>query len=225
MTGVIALTPRRPALTVAVLGLLAGSLALLALGHFFSWNDVEGSQYTSWNYGMGDLAGLGASVAVVVSLFDRAARRLCGAVVGAVAVGLVVAGAVAPAFSFVGSEGLGGALAWGIPLAMAAFVLLTPRWRRTSWGSGRGWWRLTGWGRCSLYLLLFFPTAWACFAVALAITTAGHRECGEPGDACLEAYDGWFLGAAAVAVVVLVVVVAELAALVRRLRRRHARRL
>lgn len=219
----IALTPRRTALTAAVLGLLAGSLALLALGHFFSWNDVEGFQYDSWNYGMGDLAGLGACVAVVVSLFDHIARRLCGAVVAAFAVGLAVAGAVAPAFSFVGSEGLGGALAWGIPLAMAAFVLLTPRWRRTSWGSGRGL-RLTAWGRCSLYLVLFFPTAWACFAAALAITTAGHPECRGPGDACLEAYDGWFLGAAAVAVILLVVVTAELVALVRRLRRRHARR-
>jgi peptidoglycan/LPS O-acetylase OafA/YrhL len=114
---VIALTPRRLALVAVSLGLLATSLVLVVAGNFISWNDVQGTQPRSWHYPMGDLAGSAAAVGALVSLFDRTARHLAGAVVASFVGFLLVANEVAPDFCFVGSEDSFGLTLWEVLLA------------------------------------------------------------------------------------------------------------
>lgn len=202
----------RHPLVLSSTALLTTSLVLLLAGHFFSWYDRDGFQSDRWNYGYGDIAGVAAFVGVVLALFDRAARQAVGAVVGGFAVSLVLFGIAAPYPTFVGSTGLGGILAWAIPLAMTAFVLLTPRWARR----GRPWERrpdrprLTVWARWSIYTMLVLPVGFLCLVVASGLTTFGHPECGGPGDACAEAYAGWFLGLVVWAVLILGVLVGEI---------------
>jgi hypothetical protein len=191
--------------------LLATSLVLLMTGHFLSWYDRDGFQSDEWNHGYGDLAGVVAFIAVMLAFFDRTARQAAGAVVGGFAAFLVIFGLAAPYPTFVGSTGLSGILAWAIPLAMAAFVLLTPRWARRGepWERRPGRTRLTAWARWAIYTLLALPAGFLCLVVATTLTTMGHPECGGPGDACTEEYAGWFLGLLVWILLVLGLVVAE----------------
>jgi hypothetical protein len=220
---VIALTPRRLVLVHLSLGLLATSLVLVVAGSFISWNDVNGSQSQSWNHGMGDLAGLAAAVGGVVSLFDRTARHLAGAVVAAFVGFLVLANAVAPDFCFVGSEDEFGLTMWQVLLGFAAFVLLTPRWTRITepWERRPGRRQLTAWARWVLYVVLLVPLTPTVFVISATITTYGHPECGEPGDACIEDYAGLFYGLVALAAIIVAVVVTEIVTTGLRWRRRR----
>jgi len=222
---VTAITLRRPVLAAVSLALLVISLILLWAGHFFSWNDVEGTQFVEWNYGYGDLAALLAVTGALLSLFDRTARRLASVVVGTFVVFLLVAHAIAPEFAFVGSTDSFGIHAWAVVLAGATFVLLTPRWTRVRepWEPAAGRRRLTTWARWDLYLVALPPMGSAVLYVATALAVVGYPDCGQPGDACSQEYAGFFLGVVAVASMILAVIVAEIGtALARRHRRRFA---
>jgi hypothetical protein len=221
---VIALTPRRLTLVAVSLGLLAASLALVVAGNFISWNDVHGTQPESWHYRLGDLAALAAAVGAVVSLFDRTARHLAGAVVASFVGFLVVANAVAPDFCFVGSEDSFGLTMWEVLLGFAAFVLLTPRWTRIRkpWERRPGRRDLTAWSRWVIYCFALVPLAMVVMSVSSVIATMGHPECGGPGDACAEDYVGWFFGLAALAAIIIGVVVTEIVTAGLRWRRRRS---
>lgn len=220
---VIAVTRLRsrvvPALAVA---LLATSLVLLWAGHFFSYDDVEGVQSRHWNYVLGDVAGLVAVVGVLVSLSERTARRLAGAVVAAFVGFLAVAGLIAAHLTFVGSNDAFGRAVWEVLLGIVAFVLLTPRWVRVraAYEPGRRRRVLTTWARCGLYLLALVPATPAIFLVGISLAAIGHPECGDTGDACLQEYAGAFYGLAAIALLVAGLVVLEIVRAVVRWSRR-----
>jgi hypothetical protein len=222
---VTVLTPRRPVVVAGSLGLLLTSLLLLLGGHFVSFDDVAGDQSLRWNYGYGDLAALCAVLGSLVSLGDRTARRLAGGVVAAFDCFLVVARVAGPSFSFVGSTDAFGLDAWTVLLAMAAFVLLTPRWTRVG-----GWWerrpggrRLTTWGRWSVYLLLLVPVAYVCVAAAAAVLSVVDPCHPRYEDCELAGLGALFYGFCAFVGVAVVVVGAEVVAAVRRGCRRRRR--
>jgi hypothetical protein len=206
--------------------LTTASLALLFGGHFVAYRDFSGFQSAHWNYDWGTLSGFAAVLAVLVSLCDRTARHLVGAVVAGFVAFLVVAGLVAPAFSFVGSTDGASQGAWEIVLGIVAFVLLTPRWTRVAepWEAGRRRWRLTAWTRWAAYLVLLVPAAPTIFLTSVLVAQSGHAECqGDMGDACAEAYAGAFVGLVAVAALVVGLVLFEIGYAVLRSRRRsHA---
>jgi magnesium-transporting ATPase (P-type) len=226
---VTAITPRRAAVVAGSSGLLLTSLGLVVAGHFISWNDVRGDQWSSWNYGYGDLSALCATVGASVSLVDRVARQLAGASVAAFAVFLVLARVAGDDFSFVGSTDAFGLNFWTIMLGMAAFVLLTPRWTRVGewWERRPGRRRLTTWTRWDLYVVALLPVSSIVIYVAMAVTAMGHPECNQTGDACGEEYAGFFFGLVAVALMIVVIVCAEIVSAVRcwsrRRRRSHPR--
>jgi hypothetical protein len=207
----------------AALTLLGAGLALLWAGHFFSWDDPEGFQSERWNYTDGSLAALFASGGGLLSLFDRTARRQAGMVVGGFVALLAVLEVVAPHLDFAGADDSSGLVVWEVLLGMAAFVLLTPHWTRVGepWERRPGRRRLTGWARCSTYVVASPIVAVAAFGLAGAIATRGHPECNQPGDACAAAYAGFFFGLMAFAAIVVIVSVTEVARAVARSRRRR----
>ncbi len=222
----IAVTPR-PTWVVPVLavGLVATSVVLLWTGHFITSHDVNGVQSRRWNYGRGDAAGLAAVLGAVISLVDRTARRLVGLVIVGFVAFLVVAGAVVPYLSFVGTNDSFGRLVWEVVLSIAAFVLLTPHWTRTRAPYEPGPRRrvLTAWARCALTLVVLVPSFPAFVLVGISVASSGHPECPGDGDACVEAYAGAFFGLVAFGILVLALVVLEIVrALVRRQRRLRA---
>jgi hypothetical protein len=218
---VTAITSRARVIAPIVLCLFATSLALLVAGHFFSWNDTQGFQYERWNYTDGDLAAVTALLGGVISLADRTARRVAGAVTAAFVVLLVVLELVAPHFAFAGNNDAFGLAGWEIPLSIVAFVLLTPRWLKPGWRARR---RLTTWARFDLYLVLMVTVVpYVIAVVTWRLFTTGHPECNEGGDACLEAYAAWFYALAIWAGLVVLIGVVEAVVAGRALHRRWRR--
>ena len=80
---------------------------------------------------------------------------------------------------------------------------------------------LPAWGRWLLYVVLFVPVSILVIDLATTLSTVGHPECDEVGDACSQSYLGFFLGVLAMAVTVVVVVVREIVAAVRHIRGRR----
>lgn len=221
---VTAITPRAWVVPAISLSLLGTSLTLLVAGHFFSWDDPQGSQSEQWNYGFGALAGLLATVGALMALPHRTARHLAGAVVAGFVVLLVTLHHLAPDFAFVGSTDTFGLTVWEVGLAMAAFILLTPSFVRPRRTAEHGPWvrRVTTWARLDLYLVLMvFAVPFPIGYVTSAIFTAGHPECGQPGDACLEEYAAWFWALAAWCAIALLLVLVEVGLAIRRLVRRN----
>ncbi len=220
-----AITSRRAVVVLLSLGLLLTSLLLLVAGHFVSWHDVEGDQSLRWNYRYGDVAALCAVLGTLVSLRDRLARRLAGVVVAAFVCFLVIARVVGPTFSFVGSTDAFGLDTWTVLLAMAAFVLLTPRWTRVGdwWERRPGGRRLTTWGRWSAYVVLLIPVAYVCVAAAGAVLSVVDPCRPRYEDCELAGLGALIYGFFAFVGVAIIVVVAEAVAAVRRGCRRRGR--
>lgn len=194
-----------PRLVTSLL-LLDLSVLVLVLGHFVQLDDASGFGSDLWNPPLGALAaGLGVA-AVAVAVGDRRARRALGlALVGGVAV-LVLLQLTVAGFRFVWAGGDFELVALEVALGCLGLVLLATGSHRPIVQTAPGVTEEAplSWAvRALLYLALAVALV---FVAGLVGASYGDARCSAAGDDCPEAVIGSLLFAfgALVAVVILV---------------------
>lgn len=110
----------------SALGLLAGTLVLLYLGHFIQFDDTSGFGSEKEVLPLGIAAGFAATASLVVVCFETTLRRLFGGVVLLLVVLVGILNATLDRFRFLWAGGEGELWYFLIVLGMLALVLTTP---------------------------------------------------------------------------------------------------
>lgn len=201
---------RRPAIvSLVALGLLLASLATLYVGRFIQFDDVSGFGHHEWVMTLGLLAGLIAISSVAVACQESTARRVFGAALLLLAVGMFVVAQTDDGFRFIWTTYEGELTLFTIGVGMVALLLLTPSFSATPAG-------LSGYLRGVSYLaatmLFAFVAFWAGVSYYDRTECAGDFD----GECDLGILEGFVWAAVALVVALSVIVTWEI---VRRRRR------